>query len=64
VHAEELFVGRVTDPEPAEASAGRRFSELKPRSDRKQPLSPLGMLRRSDVLERQVVVGEKCQGRG
>ena len=64
VDAEQLFVTSVPKAEPREASTGFGFGVLETRSDREQPLSPLGVLGRSRVLEEQVVVSKKSRRRG
>ena len=64
VNTAQLLRAGVAEGETREAGADGGFSLLEPRSDREQSLSPLGMLGRSDVLEKQVVVGKKCRCRG
>ena len=64
VDAEQLFLAGVGETEACEACAGGGFGKLQARSDCEQALSPLRMLGRSDVLEKQVVVGENSHGRG
>jgi hypothetical protein len=64
VDAEQLFLAGITEAEAREACASGGFGKLQARSNCEQALSPLRMLGRSDVLEKQVVVCEKSHGRG